>query len=93
VTKGAKTSKESDKRCLEAKTINHWWLRTLARRISLIQRKVSIKMHGRAFTVEKVIKNNPNTSFGYVDLNFEGRLFSDPEDIHDHFNEWCLDAF
>jgi hypothetical protein len=75
---------------------NRVWLRTLAWRNSRIHRKVSIN-------VLLGFYDNPNASFGYVDLKkcalvsrrrwCMGRLFADSEDIHDHLmNGVCISS-
>jgi hypothetical protein len=102
-TKAAKRSKGSEKRCLEDETIDDCECEQLRGEFFSLREKYQL-MHGRAFDdyhvgIEEVIKGDPKTFFGYVDLKkkrvgypsvmyFESRLASGPGDICNLFADF-----
>jgi hypothetical protein len=88
-TKAAKRLKASEKRCLEGETIDDCECEQLRGEFLSLREQYQL-LHGRAYDdyhvgIEKAIKSDPKTFFGYVDLKkkrvgypsvmyFEGRL-------------------
>jgi hypothetical protein len=100
--KASKKSKDSEKRCLKDDAIDNCECKRLREEFVSLREEYQWQ-HGRAYDdyrarIERAIKSDPKTFFGYVDLkkkcvgyssvmHFEGCLASGPEKICDLFAE------